>query len=503
MSHDHIRYIARITIEAETPLSIGSDSVLFDQDAPVQRDWNGLPIIPGTALAGFLRASLALREKPSLDTAIFGDEAGKLRKEGEETQGSKIIISDGYLLDRTMTVHQQIVLDPDPCFLDRYLHLPVRQHVAIEHTGAAKDSALFDQEIVYKGSRFKFEIALEVSNKCDDDWETILQAFQDNNFYLGAGQFNNFGELKCISIESTCFDLSKEKELEAYLKLTVDLNESLGNGSEYSVATKNNHYPSEEITFDGRNSFFHFGSGYGDHEVNNTNYSELVVEWSKNDQPTFNEYYVIPGTSIKGALAHRTAYYYNLRNNKTVESAIKSFEQNLEKKWNKKYALSQFELADNIESLDKQKLGLEKIIRELEEEKLKYDDLFSADVGESNEAVKELFGHAKNSDKAANSGAAGTIIIKDVYLPKASARTTVFNHNKIDRFTGGTVDTALFNERVLYIPQFTLVIKSEKESIKNDHFQAALSDLKNGLLPIGGLVNKGHGLLNEIKANGN
>lgn len=40
-----IRYIARITIEADGPLSIGSGEKSITTDAPILRDVNGLPFI--------------------------------------------------------------------------------------------------------------------------------------------------------------------------------------------------------------------------------------------------------------------------------------------------------------------------------------------------------------------------------------------------------------------------------------------------------------------------
>lgn len=98
-----IRYIARIVLEAETPLSIGSDNVLFDQDSPVQKDWNGLPIIPGTAITGFLRAKLQSYPKIGV---LFGDLADKIRIENDVSNGSKLTISDGYLLGSDSKVHQ-------------------------------------------------------------------------------------------------------------------------------------------------------------------------------------------------------------------------------------------------------------------------------------------------------------------------------------------------------------------------------------------------------------
>ena len=49
------RFLARIIIEAKTPLNIGSGVKGIKSDSLVLRDINGLPFIPGTTIAGLLR----------------------------------------------------------------------------------------------------------------------------------------------------------------------------------------------------------------------------------------------------------------------------------------------------------------------------------------------------------------------------------------------------------------------------------------------------------------
>ena len=68
-----------------------------------------------------------------------------------------------------------------------------------------------------------------------------------------------------------------------------------------------------------------------------------------------------------------------------------------------------------------------------------------APVGENNEAVKALFGYAKNS-KQKIEGLRGRVIINDIYLSHDEKKDKIFNHVKIDRFTSGTIDGALFQE---------------------------------------------------------
>ena len=54
----NIRYLAQITLQTKTPLKVGSGDSDFLTDSPVQKDWNGLPIILGTSIAGILREKI-------------------------------------------------------------------------------------------------------------------------------------------------------------------------------------------------------------------------------------------------------------------------------------------------------------------------------------------------------------------------------------------------------------------------------------------------------------
>ena len=60
------RYLAQITIEATTPLKIGSGTKGIKTDSLVIRDVNGFPFIPGTTLAGLMAHGLG-QEKENLN----------------------------------------------------------------------------------------------------------------------------------------------------------------------------------------------------------------------------------------------------------------------------------------------------------------------------------------------------------------------------------------------------------------------------------------------------
>ena len=57
------RFLAKIIIEAKSPLNIGSGNKGIKSDSLVLRDVNGLPFIPGTTIAGLLRHTLGKDEE--------------------------------------------------------------------------------------------------------------------------------------------------------------------------------------------------------------------------------------------------------------------------------------------------------------------------------------------------------------------------------------------------------------------------------------------------------
>lgn len=475
-----IKYKARIVVEAEAPLCIGSDKTLLDQDAPVQKDWNNLPMIPGTAIAGYLR-----RQLNALDI-FFGDDANTKSK---QPKGSQITTSSALLIlpqennEKPRVYHQVENLDEVP-MVNYYLNLPTRLSVAINHLGTAKEGDLFDREIVYKGSRFIFEIGLDLKDKNNEDWKTILQTFYQDNFYLGAGQFNNFGKLKPISIQYYCFDLTNENCRKKYVEHTVDLNQNLKGWEVFEPEnnTDNTYFDIEEFQLSGKNSFFHFGSGYEDTNTDAACYKELVMQWNDKNNLEAKLHYVIPGTSIKGLLAHRTAFLSNIIGEKFIEKAYTYF-------FNKHEHLLKDDNEETLEQLE----------NKLEQLKMALKDYDTSKVVENlsveNKDVQNIFGTAKNDKNS--TGASGNVIVNDIYLSPKDIREHIFMHNKIDRFTGGTIETALYSETVLAIDQLDFKIKIKK-SFENTPLTQAIDDLRNGRLLLGGKTSKGHGFTEPV-----
>ena len=420
-------FIAHITFEAKTALKIGSKNADFLQDSPIQKDWNGLPMILGTSLTGVLRKEF----EDEIAKNIFG--TGDL--------GSKTIISNALILNEKKEVTESLLLDSKKSdFLQKFIVLPIREHNAMNDKGVTIKNAKFDEEVIYKGTRFKFSIEMLNENVNDkNNFFQLLDLLSKDSFRIGAGSSKGFGQIKVIEITYDEFDVNSDEY--------VNLSNSLNINTKLSETHKIKEFDDEKyikykliLTPD---DFFMFGSGFGDDEADMTPVFEDIVDYEKQD--LIKEKVLIPASSVKGAISHRTTYHYNLIN--------KNF------------------------------------IKENGENKA--------------EVVETIFGSKKDKEKDSFKG---NILISDVYLDKTSSKDTkVFDHVSIDRFTGGAIDSTLFQEKTIASKEtFTLEILINKEKVEvkeNDEgkialeaFEKALKDITTGMLSLGGATTKGHGI---------
>lgn len=441
------RFLAHVIIEAKTPLKVGGGKNDLFLDAPVQRDWNGLPMILGTSVAGILRRAFEDNAGKDAANEIFGTkrekkdqgENGKVskdenKKEDEDLLGSRLIISNALLLvDKNNKVCEELLLEKNE-FLRLFDILPIRDYVAIGANGAAKDAGKFDEEVVFKGTRFKFSLEFDGSK---EEFDKILNLLSDPTLRLGGGSSKGFGSLGILEIkwgkfEPDRYSSSLNFSSDGFAKFTLD---SVGDGN----LKRHIRYELKILPDD----FFMFGSGFGDKDADQTPVLESVIDYE--NKCLGKRKILIPASSVKGALSHRTAFHFN--------------------KINKQFG-----------------------------EKAK--------VGSENEAVREIFGYEKNKN---DKGAKGKILISDCFLDYDEAKDTkVFEHVSIDRFTGGAIDSALFQEKaVAKRDKFIIEIllkndardDTEKRAFKNvlEAFETTLDDLVKGRLPLGGVTTKGYG----------
>ena len=181
---------------------------------------------------------------------------------------------------------------------------------------------------------------------------------------------------------------------------------------------------------------------------------ESFVDWSSGTAQMKNREHVIliPASSVKGALSHRLAFHYNK-------------------------------------------------IKEVFADKIAEGEKIENFVGKNNEAVKAVFGSEgdKDDDGKVQNKKRGNVLISDI-IQQANVSPKILNHVSIDRFTGGAIDGALFNEETLYAKgqlfELKLLVNNSifkgKDEVKTA-FEDTLKDLCSGMLPLGGGINRGNG----------
>lgn len=451
------RYLAQITIEAVAPLQIGSGEKGIKTDSLVVRDVNDLPFIPGTTLAGLIAHALG-KEKEHLM--------------GNQQEGSRLIVTEAKLLDKHGKTIDGLVdltqLDQENlAFIANYERLPIRQHVRISHKGSATDAGKFDEEVVLKGSRFCFEMELIAKEDESKKFNALLSIIQSPTFRIGSGSRSGFGRIKVVKCLYRALDLTAESDTELYLEKSSLL------GAPWNGWQNADDKLKEQTFCEGWTSyrlhelspedFMLFGSGFGDPKsgADMTYIQEPYITWNPDGTlatlTSIDKTIVIPASSVKGALAHRTAFYYNKLTGITIKS-------------------------DGT-------LSGGKSIEEV--------------TGTNNTAVKVIFGSEgeKNPEtKKLENKQRGNILISDVIEVRELPQPKILNHVSIDRFTGGGIDGALFDEQTLYAKgeKFNINLMIADEAIADENvqsaFEAALKDVATGMLPLGGGVNRGNGV---------
>lgn len=453
------RYLARIIIEAVTPLAVGSGEKDFLTDARVALDSNGLPYIPGTSLAGVVRGMLEQEEAD----VLFGCQ-GLDPKDGH---GSEIIFSDARMIGKNGEVLDglKIIDFKDPSFYRYFAELPVRQHVRIDHRGTADKGGKFDEQVVFKGTRFCFEV--EILYGGDEEqrmyFEKVLKTLEKNSFRIGGGCRNGFGEVDVILRQTVDLNLNIPEQLTDYLNKSASLEDATNWWRQRpfvkrpAKTNEGDEYDTYKLSLHPKD-FFLFGAGFGDSQADMVPVGSTVIKW---DETTYkllsiNETNIlIPASSVKGALAHRVAYFYNMSRNR---------------------------FADLMTEEEIVKIG-----------------------GGKNEAVRALFGYEEKDDKGNHTQVPGNILFSDL-IKDETISEKLFNHVSIDRFTGGAIDGALYTEKAAYTDSVFEITFLVKKGIKTEYMDAfinALKDVCHERLPLGSGANRGHGFFSgKLYVNG-
>lgn len=264
------RFLARMVVEAKTPLAVGSGRNNTITDSLVVKDVNNLPYIPATSIAGVLCHAIGEPE-----ASLFWGGKTPDHHAGSEVivTEAKLVGQDGKPIDGLMAGN-----DADSDFVAHFQELPIRQHVSIDHRGTAKNMGKFDEQIVFKGARFCFELEMVSDGTNFDHFRKVLQILGSDTFRIGSGVHCGFGEIKVVECKVKTLDLTKEEDQLFYMNKSASL-ASDWQGEELSVPALETEGMNRYCLYVHPVDFFLFGSGFGDDDADMTPVKETCIEW--------------------------------------------------------------------------------------------------------------------------------------------------------------------------------------------------------------------------------
>lgn len=455
-------YVARAILELRTPLSIGtgqSDDVF---DTALVRDANGLPAIPATSLAGVLRSLYAAEHGAERADAVFGWQSGS------DGAASGVSVGWGAMLDSAGRAAWGLLLGKsaerlrdDPLFaqiVEQRRTPTYRNRVRLTHKGAAAMTGKFDRSVVPAGHRFAVELRLRAHPEDGDStWSELLALMAHPGLRLGAATRAGLGAVRCASLYAGRFDLRDPVQVAALGALGAD--PSVMDGLQRVEPAEPSSSRWTRITVELRpEGLWRVGQdgvpvGVDGKEPDLVPMREPRVTWTAQGTATIERQprLLLPGSSLKGVLAHRMAFHA----------------RRFERTW-----------TPNAEDRDTMPA-----------------------------CVRALLGEIKNNAAATGkaSGMAGALFIDDAWVD-VEPTTTVLTHNAIDRFTGGVREHMLFDEQVVYRGVLRVNIALDVARLQTNcaglaqdvrivrrAFDAALDDLCRGLLAIGARSTTGLG----------
>jgi CRISPR/Cas system CSM-associated protein Csm3 (group 7 of RAMP superfamily) len=543
------RYLIRVMIETTAPLAIGSGRSGLLNQRLIVRDPNHLPYLPGSSLAGVLRHRLAERLNETTLNFLFGyqgTEKATGTQTGQAGQGSRIRISAGILVGSDgETVLEGLNLDPSlipPLLGDE--DLPERDHVRINHRGVVDGRGKFMAELVPTGTRFVFETELLGEQEDEVAFEQLIEVLRDPTFRLGGSTRQGRGSWRILRSAYRTYNLRQSDELDAYLQQSASLQIPLVGAETLSVKSSplGQAWEATTLTLEPADFFF-FGSGdvspvLSPPDKNGRSYPESWLDMlPKQEKQLFWEpdgdkervsvkaVYLLPGSSIKGALAHRLAFHYNrlaghtIENSQPTQADLPQLDlEALVSVVHPPMPIEQMDFDPDDPAWEEREKALtdlslddltdwEDFVQQLDTIAHGREERPLLPVGSNNPAVQALFGYAKDSreEKRAEAldGQVGRVLIPDLCLNPEEVQRKTFDHVAVDRFTGGALAGALFEEEVLTQPEPTLSLTifvhqdafagPEGTRIRQA-WQYTLQDLGMGKLTLGGSVNKGHGV---------
>lgn len=449
-SHYHLLHL---TLEAASAHGVHTGRGDTTHDSLVVRDANGLPALPGSSIAGVLRHAFTEIYGNSLANQLFG----YINHTNDQGQASWLTVAWGIIHNSHNQPREGLIdgVQRDKLLYDLLDSKPiVRQRVRLTEYGTAAETGKFDITLIPAGARYTTLIGYwcDGSTASIDCWNKFLTLLQQPYLRLGKGTRSGSGLFKIIGLHHGQWDLRTPEGQQGYSQrprtrmtqtgLTNILNKTSGQTCSMTMQLKSE----SAWRIGGGERVLPHASIIQDKDPDLLPMHEPRITWHDGVATLKDdESYLLPASAIKGALRHRVAYHYYCLKKIFVQAGVQTSTDHCE-------------------------------------------------------AVKILFGYVLDDKQAA----AGIVAIHDILIDHAIAQQMM--HNKIDRFTGGVIDGALFSELVLWQTPITirldiLGLPTICPEIKKA-LALALDDLANGWLPLGAGGSRGLGVFNDPTGTG-
>lgn len=268
--------------QLDAPLRIGSgENGATEADTYVLKNRDQNPIIPGSSLAGVLRA--ACKDWDIVDI-LFGSDHEEVSHNRGTVRQSAIDVNDIILED---------------------FDIAIRDGVAINtQTGTAVDGSKHNYESIDSGAHGSLSLVIAIRREQSDLLAEIeevarkIAAFLAQGLRLGSLTTKGFGLGHCPQVTIDFYDMTSPAAVKAWLLKEACATETV------TAEDRHFYHPADfvvdmELAINGSLIIRHAtDKKRGDMPIK----AEQLQHRGKDDQ---TEYYIIPGTSLKGVLRHQ------------------------------------------------------------------------------------------------------------------------------------------------------------------------------------------------------
>ncbi len=276
------KIVIRGEFQLDSPLRIGSgESGNTEVDTYVLKNRDQNPIIPGSSLAGVMRT--ACKDLNIVDI-LFGSDHEKVSHNKGEVRQSAIDVNDIILKDFAIAIRDGVSIN--------------------SQTSTAIDGSKHNYEAVDSGAHGSLSLVITIRQEQDTILSEIEAAVRKiaeilvQGLRVGSLTTKGFGFGHCPQVDIDFYDMTSKEAVKAWLLKEACATESVNpeDNKSYNAA---DFIVDMEVAINGSLMIRH---ATDKKHRNMTIKAEQLQHRNKDGQ---TEYYIIPGTSLKGVLRHQ------------------------------------------------------------------------------------------------------------------------------------------------------------------------------------------------------